>query len=172
MTYKVRTTDTHVYFLTGPFSQWHPSEFHAPLAEGGRTLRFSHAEQYMMAGKALLFGDHETLERIMDAPHPRDQKELGRAVRNFDADTWNAHAREIVYEGNLAKFNQDSDLREYLMDTGDLYLVEGAWYDRVWGVGLAWDDDRILDVNNWQGTNWLGETLMRVRAALRVDADV
>ena len=58
------------------------------------------------------------------------------------------------------------------MDTGDLYLVEGAWYDRVWGVGLAWDDDRILDVNNWQGTNWLGETLMRVRAALRVDADV
>jgi ribA/ribD-fused uncharacterized protein len=172
MTYKVRTTDSHVYFLTGPFSQWHPSEFHAPLEVGGRTLRFSHAEQYMMAGKALLFGDHETLERIMDAPHPLDQKELGRTVRNFDADTWNAHAREIVYEGNLAKFNQDSDLREYLMNTGDLYLVEGAWYDRVWGVGLAWDDDRILDVNNWQGTNWLGETLMRVRAALRADADV
>ena len=167
MTYKVRTTDTHVYFLTGPFSQWHPSEFHAPLQEGGRSLRFSHAEQYMMASKANLFGDHEILDKIMDAAHPRDQKELGRAVKNFDLATWNAHAREIVYRGNMTKFSQDGDLREYLMETGDRHLVEGAWYDPVWGVGLAWDDDRILDAANWQGTNWLGETLMRVRQDLR-----
>jgi len=131
--YKVRTTDTHVYFLTGPFSQWHPSEFMAALTPGGREMRFSHAEQYMMAGKAVLFGDHETLARIMDAPHPRDQKELGREVKDFDLATWNLHARDIVYRGNMAKFSQDGDLREYLMATGDKHLVEGAWYDRVWG---------------------------------------
>jgi predicted NAD-dependent protein-ADP-ribosyltransferase YbiA (DUF1768 family) len=65
--YKVRTTDTHVYFLTGPFSQWHPSEFMASLTPGGHLLRFSHAEQFMMAGKAVLFGDHETLAKIMSA---------------------------------------------------------------------------------------------------------
>lgn len=166
--YKVRTTDTHVYFLTGPFSQWHPSEFMAALEPGGRELRFSHAEQYMMAGKSALFGDYETLSRIMDAAHPRDQKELGRLVRGFDADAWNQHARAIVYRGNMAKFSWDTDLRDYLLATGDRHLVEGAWYDPVWGVALAWDDDRILDSVNWKGTNWLGETLMRVRQDLAV----
>lgn len=164
--YKVRTTDTHVYFLTGPFSQWHPSEFTAALEPGGSELRFSHAEQYMMAGKAVLFGDYDTLVRIMDAAHPRDQKELGRLVRGFNADAWNQHAQEIVYRGNMAKFSQDEDLRDYLLATGDRHLVEGAWYDPVWGVALAWDDDRILDTANWRGTNWLGETLMRVRRDL------
>lgn len=167
--YKVRTTDTHVYFLTGPFSQWHPSEFMASLDPDGRPMRFSHAEQYMMAGKALLFGDHDVLKRIMDAAHPRDQKELGRAVRGFDPEVWNQHAMDIVYRGNIAKFSQDEDLRDHLLATGDKHLVEGAWYDRVWGVGIAWDDDRILDATNWQGTNWLGEVLMRVRSQLRAD---
>lgn len=165
--YKVRSTDTHMYFLTGPFSQWHPSEFQACLTPGGRELRFSHAEQYMMAGKALLFGDHDTLAKIMDAGHPRDQKELGRMVSNFDPAVWNAHAQEIVYQGNLAKFSQDQDLRDYLMASGDRHLVEGAWYDRVWGVALAWNDDQILDPANWKGMNWLGECLMRVRNTLK-----
>jgi ribA/ribD-fused uncharacterized protein len=164
--YKVRTTDTHVYFLTGPFSQWHPSEFMAALTPGGREMRFSHAEQYMMAGKAMLFEDHEILAKIMDAGHPRDQKELGRMVRGFDPVIWDQNAREIVYRGNMAKFSQDDEIRDYLLATGDRHLVEGAWYDPVWGVALAWDDDRILDQTNWKGTNWLGETLMQVREAL------
>ena len=119
-----------------------------------------------MASKALLFGDHQAFEHIMAATHPRDQKELGRTVRGFDLNTWNEHARDIVYRGNLAKFSQDDDLREYLMSTDDRYLVEGAWYDTVWGVGLAWDDDQILDPVNWKGTNWLGEALMNVRTQL------
>lgn len=164
--YKVRTTETHVYFLTGPFSQWHPSEFVASLPNGGRPRRFSHAEQYMMAGKADLFGDYDTLEKIMDAGHPRDQKELGRQVKNFDQKVWGENAREIVLQGNMAKFSQDSDLREYMLATGDRILVEGAWYDPVWGVALAWDDPKILDEANWQGTNWLGQSLMKVRQEL------
>lgn len=165
--YKVRTTNTHVYFLTGPFSQWHPSEFMASLEPQGRELRFGYAEQYMMAAKALLFGDHEILAKIMDAQHPRDHKELGRKVRGFDPTKWNQHAREIVYQGNFSKFSQNSDLREYLLNTGDRHLVEGAWYDPVWGVALAWDDPQILDQANWKGTNWLGKELMRVRSSLR-----
>lgn len=165
--YKVTETDTHVYFLTGPFSQWHPSEFYAAIIPDNPVLRFSHAEQYMMAGKAALFGDWETLAKIMDTAHPRDQKDLGRQVKNFDKQTWDTHAQDIVYKGNLAKFSQDSDLREYLLATGDKHLVEGAWYDPVWGVALAWNDPQILDSQNWKGTNWLGKCLMRVRADLK-----
>lgn len=165
--YKSLTTQTHVYFLSGPFSQWHPSEFMTQLYSGGQVLRFSHAEQYMMASKADLFGDYQILKQIMDAPHPRDHKELGRQVQGFSNQVWNNHAQEIVYQGNLAKFSQDSDLREYLISTGDRHLVEGAWYDPVWGVGLAWNDPLILDSKNWKGTNWLGICLMKVREHLK-----
>ena len=164
---KTRVTDTHVYFLNGPFSQWHPSTFQARLLPDFETMLFSHAEQYMMARKSVLFDDFDTLQLIMRADTPREQKELGRQVKNFDPVKWDANARDIVYEGNLAKFSQNQDLKEYLLSSGDRYLVEGAWYDKVWGVALAWDDDKILDPANWAGTNWLGEALMLVRAKIK-----
>jgi predicted NAD-dependent protein-ADP-ribosyltransferase YbiA (DUF1768 family) len=46
--------------------------------------RFTCAEQYMMVAKALLFGDHETAERILVSDDPQAQQTLGRAVRGFD----------------------------------------------------------------------------------------
>ena len=99
--------------------------------------------------------------------NPKVQKDLGRKVRNFDPAIWNEIAREIVYDGNIAKFTSTDAFTQYLLGTDNLYLVEGAVYDAVWGVKLAWDDPKIEDPANWQGTNWLGETLMRVRTHVR-----
>ena len=116
----------------------------------------------MMAGKAALFDDAETLAEIMAVKQtskwqdaPRLCKELGRKVKNFDSAVWDSHAKEIVYSGNLAKFNQNDDLRDFLLLTGDKVLVEGAWYDAVWGVKLAWDDPSILIPPTGRGrTGW------------------
>lgn len=165
MTYKERRTATHVYFVGGPFSQWYASPFEAEIF-GRRPHKFNCCEQYMMAGKALAFGDEEVFNAIMLETNPSKQKQLGRQVRNFDPVVWDKVAREIVYEGNIAKFTSTDELKQYMLDTNDLYLVEGAWYDSVWGVKLAWDDPKIEDSANWQGTNWLGEVLMRVRDKL------
>ena len=178
--YKVKETDTHVYFLTGPFSQWFPARF--SVATFGVPLKYNCAEQYMMAQKALLFGDEAMFNAIMAVqPEPRDwksqtlfnkipkkQKELGRAVKNFDPAVWTEEvACGIVFTANIAKFGQNQVLKDILLKTGDKILVEGASYDRVWGVGLAWNDPLILDEKHWLGTNWLGKTLMRVRNALK-----
>lgn len=170
---KMSATQTHVFFLNGPFSQWHPADF---VVEGEGELvqgRFNCAEQYMMAAKAALFGDEEVRLKIMAVDQQRDWREapkahkaLGRTVRNFEPAIWDARARDIVYRGNLAKFGQNENLAKFLRDTGSKVLVEGAHYDPVWGVGLAWNDPRIIDPANWQGTNWLGEALMRVRETL------
>jgi ribA/ribD-fused uncharacterized protein len=168
MNYKERRTDTHIYFVGGPFSQWYASPFEAEILDAG-THKFNCCEQYMMAGKALAFGDEDVFNAIMLATNPRDHKALGRQVRNFDADVWNQVAREIVYEGNIAKFTSTDTFKDYLLGTDDLYMVEGAIYDAVWGVKLAWDDPKIEDPANWQGTNWLGETLMRVRSTLNTE---
>ena len=61
-----------------------------------------------------------------------------------------------------AKF-QRADLRKILLATEDRTLVEASPYDRIWGVGLAVEDSRILDERKWRGQNLLGKALMEVR---------
>lgn len=161
-----RRTNTHVYFLGGIFSQWYSCEFVASPYPSVDECNFTSAEQYMMATKALLFHDVDIYYKIMDTNNPAEQKALGRKVSNFDKHIWDCCARELVYRGNMAKFSQNTDLKQYLLDTGNRYIVEGSKYDSVWGVKLAWNDLAIEDSSNWRGTNWLGEVLMRVRENL------
>jgi ribA/ribD-fused uncharacterized protein len=52
------------------------------------------------------------------------------------------------------------------MDTGDKLIVEASPKDKIWGIGLHYTDDRIHDQSKWEGTNWLGEAIMKVRADL------
>lgn len=140
MTIKNHITDQFVFFLTNEFSQWYPSEFVS--AEG---VRFDTAEQYMMHQKALLFGDTETALKILGASTPDACKKLGREVKNFDLDIWNAHAQDIVYQGNFYKFTQNPHLYAVLMETGSREIVEAAHYDPIWGVGLRAGDPLIAD---------------------------
>ena len=129
----------------------------------------------MMAGKAALFDDAATLARIMAVQPgeasfhrtPMQQRLLGREVTPFADATWREAARAIVLRGNRARFAQNPDLRATLLATGTRTLVEGSAKDRLWGVGLAWNDPAIENPANWKGTNWLGQVLMQVREALR-----
>jgi ribA/ribD-fused uncharacterized protein len=157
---------THIFFLGGPFSQWFNSTFQGRLAPDAPLLEFNCAEQYMMAGKAWLFQDLVILQEIMASHSPREQKALGRKVANFSIQKWDAEAKNIVRRGSFYKFSQDSKLTTFILGTGAKYLVEGADYDPVWGVKLAWDDPLIEDPKNWKGTNWLGECLMDTREVI------
>jgi ribA/ribD-fused uncharacterized protein len=168
---QIRTTATHVYFYQAMYSQWFPARFTAQLrtSEMETPREFVNAEQFMMARKAVLFDDRETLDRIMDTENPSRHKKLGRAVRNFDQAVWNEHAMDAIVTGNFAKFSQNAELGEQLLATGSRTLVEGSLHDTIYGVGLYWNDDRILDEANWCGTNLLGIALMTVRARLAED---
>jgi len=145
----------------GCLSQWWP----APFTVDG--LTFPTAEHYMMWRKALLFGDHETAEQVLTAPHPQAAKSLGRQVAGFDRGLWERHRFDIVVAGNVAKFGQHPDLRQYLLGTGDRVLVEASPVDRIWGIGLAADHPHATDPARWPGMNLLGFALMEVRAILR-----
>jgi len=146
---------------TGCLSQWWPAAF---TVDG---LVYPSAEHFMMAGKALLFGDAESAARIREAPHPGAAKLLGRRVRGFCEQRWAERRFELVVTGNLAKFGQHRDLREFLAGTGDRVLVEASPRDQVWGIGLAADDERALSPERWPGLNLLGFALMEVRHRLR-----
>jgi len=151
-------TSDYILFLTNEFSQWYPSAF---TSKDG--LAFNCAEQYMMHQKALLFGDAKTAAKIMQAQTPDEQKQLGREVKGFDKDIWDAHAQDIVYRGNYYKFTQNPHLFDVLMATAPKQLVEAAHYDPVWGIGLRADDPLARDKANWKGKNWLGGTLTKLR---------
>jgi len=128
-------------------------------------VSYNSAEQYMMARKALLFGDMKSYEKIMASGSPREQKALGRTVRDFNADIWNREARDYVYTANMAKFSQNPDLKRFLLETEGL-IVEASPLDTIWGIGLDEDDPEALDRSKWKGTNWLGEVLTKVRTEL------
>ena len=62
---------------------------------------------------------------------------------------------------------ENPELKETLLKTGDLFLAEASPVDRNYGIGLEATDPAAKDPANWTGKNLLGETLMKVREALR-----
>lgn len=157
---------TFFFTQASPFSQWHPCTFVA------HERTFGCAEQYMMHGKALLFGDAETAEAILAAPHPRQHKALGRKVKPFDDAVWKREREAIVLAGNRAKFTQNPALLEVLLATKGTTLVEASPYDRIWGIGLAATDPRAQDPAQWRGQNLLGKILTQLRDELLAHAPV
>ena len=160
---EVVETERFVFFWKppAPFSQWTRSHF---VIEG---QEYTHAEQWMMAEKARLFGDEDMLARILASDDPRTQKRLGQQVRGFVQEVWFRERVTIVVRGNEAKFGQSDKLLRRLLETGDKTLVEASPIDRIWGIGLRADDPKAQDPSQWRGQNLLGEALMQVRASLR-----
>lgn len=85
---------------------------------------------------------------------PGQAKRLGKQV-SIRKD-WEHVKISIMHQIVLAKFEQNKDLQDKLLNTGDEELVEGnPWNDTFWGVCRG------------KGENNLGKILMTVRAYLR-----
>lgn len=143
------------------FSQWWISPF---VVEG---ITYKTAEHWMMAKKAELFNDQEILEKIIQANSPAEAKKLGREVRNYVDSVWLENRYEIVKQGNFHKFNQNPDLKEFLINTKERILVEASPVDSIWGIGMATDHKDINNPEKWRGLNLLGFALMEVRDELK-----
>lgn len=143
------------------FSQWFDCRFTVDSVE------YSTSEQYMMAQKALIFGDNMIYSEIMNASHPNEFKSLGRKISGFDEKIWNANKTDIVIKGNTAKFSQNPKLKDFLLGTNDRILVEASPYDKIWGIGMSAKDSGIMNPNCWQGENLLGFCLMEVRDIIK-----
>lgn len=144
----------------GEFSQWYKSSF---VCDGDT---FSTAEQYMMYKKAMIFGDTEIANRILDTPHlhPHEHKKMGRMITNFDPDRWESESMRVVVNGNFRKFTQNNDLMKMLMNTGNKEIVEASPTDRIWGIGFS-ASHAMSNTMMW-GENKLGKCLMTVRSMI------
>jgi len=87
---------------------------------------------------------------------PNIAKGKGRSVKIFSLEKWNYEKDKIMHKIVLAKFMQNADLRQKLIDTGDAILIEGNnWRDKYWGV------------YNGKGQNKLGIITMQVRKEVK-----
>lgn len=155
------------------FSNWYPSpltfsseQFMEFLGIETHDQKFENVEQGMMYGKAVLFGDMKIANKILLSNSSKEFRELGRQVKGYVEEDWSNKRYDYVKELILEKFKQNPDLLQILKSTKDLVLVEGAWYDKVWGVGIGDTDPSIQDPKLWKGQNLLGKALMEVRNIL------
>lgn len=144
------------------FSQWYESPFSCDGVD------YKTAEHYMMAEKAKLFDDDKTFTKILNANKPIEVKKLGRKIQNFKEDTWLENRFEIVRKANFLKFEQNIELKEFLLKTDNKVLVEASPVDNIWGIGLASDNPLVKQPKNWKGLNLLGFVLMSVREELKL----
>ncbi len=145
----------------GYLSQWQFSKFEVDID------KFFYAEQYMMFWKASLFKDEEIKKQILNSKDVKQIKALGRKVKNFNQEIWDKVKYSIVLNANYYKFSQNKQMRDYLLSTGNKILVEASPVDKIWGVGLAEDDERINNIYHWKGQNLLGFALMEVREEIK-----
>lgn len=154
-------TDTHVLFLRGPFSNFVTTDITY------RGYSFQTTEQAFMYAKAVEFNDEETALKLLDPfLEPWDAKKLGREVKNYNEQVWSKVRYTRMLEVNREKY-KNSSYANLLLATRDKILVECNPRDTIWGIGLAEDDSRCFNKEQWKGQNLLGEVLMQIRKELQ-----
>jgi hypothetical protein len=145
-------------------SNWTPSPFVI------HNQRFNCVEQYMMAEKAALFGDMDTYQKILSTDVPKEQQQLGRAVKNYSEPHWVQVRFSLVLRGTLEKYRQNPQLKEKLMGIDHKAIfVEASPVDKVWGIGLAADDPKAHNQSTWEGLNVLGQVVTTARDILLLE---
>ena len=131
------------------------SNFYESVFTDVRSNKWFSVEQYFQAHKCSCREDYE---RFVPYVTPREAKRLGRNIKCRS--DWDALRLRVMKRGVSYKFWQNVRLRNLLLDTGDVLLVEGnTWGDCFWGVCRG------------KGENHLGRILMALRSDyLRLEA--
>lgn len=145
----------------GYLSNWYSSPFDL---DG---IHFTSAEQYIMYKKCVLFGDQISADAILATDDTSVQQKIGRKAKGYNEDVWAGMRQLIAVRGLLAKFSQNEDLKQKLLETGDAWLVECAHSDTIWACGIRLNEDERFDTSKWRGQNLLGFALMEARSILR-----
>ena len=164
---KVSGQEVDAYFFHRPeephgyLSNWYTSPFDL---DG---MHFTSVEQYIMYRKCKIFGDEISAKAVLATEDTAAQQAIGRKAAGYIGSIWAGMRQMVVLRGLMAKFSQNEDLKQKLLDTGDAYLVECAGSDKIWACGIRLNDDKRFNAENWTGDNILGFALMEVREMLR-----
>ncbi len=111
------------------------------------------SEHYFQAQK-FCGTEYEEIIRLLDSP--MKAAEMGRNRELPLRKDWEQVKDDIMRKAVYAKFLQNSDIKNILLETGSEYIVEKTSNDYYWGCGV-----------NGTGKNMLGIILMEIRDKLK-----
>ena len=140
-----------------PLSNFYPSPF---IYEG---IHYISSEQWIQANKAKFSGDIEMYNEILCCSTSLECKILSKQIRNMNGKKWEDEAMNICLPGIRAKFHQNANAMDILINkTGTKKIVECA-SDRLWGTGMPLNDPACLDHSKWISQGILGQILECIR---------
>ncbi|HEM3468228.1 NADAR family protein [Streptococcus suis] len=139
------------YKVKDPFGEFSNFSNFGFLDDAG--LYWSTSEHYFQAQK---FASKDLREKIRLYHSPMDAAIEGRNRNNPLRDDWEDVKDDIMFYAVYQKFQQNLILKELLLSTGDLPIIEHTVNDSYWGDG-----------GDGRGKNKLGHILMKVRNKLR-----
>jgi ribA/ribD-fused uncharacterized protein len=157
------------FFWKEFLSNWQESPFQ--VNHNGLVQQYNCVEQYMMAEKARTFNDTETLNKILSTKIPKEQKDFGRNVKNYNDEVWANVRYKAVLFATVAKYDQNKDLLDKLLAIECYSFCEASPYDKVWGIGMDENHPDIGDPDKWQGQNLLGKVITGARDILKQNKD-
>jgi ribA/ribD-fused uncharacterized protein len=93
-------------------------------------------------------------------------KQLTKTLDKTVTQSWTSITTTVMHDAVLAKFNQNENLKTFLLQTGTNTLAEASPYDRYWGTGLRIGDKDAFNITKWTGANKLGHILEEIRTRL------
>lgn len=155
--------DDYIFFWGGILSNFYIT----PIIIDG--ILYNSSEQYFMKIKQETFDplNVQLGKDIMKENNPKNIKNFGRNVNNYQEDIWDQMRYNVMYKGVYEKFYQNKNLRDILLETENKILVESSPYDKVWGIGLNENEAKLIHPSKWEGKNLLGKVLMEVRKKLK-----
>jgi hypothetical protein len=131
---------------------------------------YNSAKQAIAAELAKSFNDQENLQKIMLADTPEEVSyELDDVPGDENQAKWNENIKRLLYDVNIAKFNQYPELVTRLLETKTALLGAYIPNDNLIGIGLSLDNIQSKNPINWTGQNLLGKALMDIREKFRSD---
>ena len=161
----MKVTDKYVFFWQEYFSNWAYAQGGLKIKIGDQEYKVPTSEHLFMIFKAQYFKDEESVQAILKSKTPKEAKAIGRNVKNFVPDKWDAVSSRYMTKAVTMRYEQDKKFAKMLTDKkyeGKTF-VEASPYDKIWGVGLAEDNPDIEDSSKWQGQNKLGKCLTALR---------
>jgi len=125
---------------------------------------------YYQAMKAAEFKDNEIQEKIAKAKTAKAAKALGKKVKGFVKEVWDAKRDEVMAVGVRAKFVQHPELNKKLQETEERMIGLANAREKYWGIGTSETSEKSKHPEKWAGQNKLGKLLMELRREFKHEA--
>lgn len=136
--YTPRSSKAVVFFTkNSPLS----NHYYAPFQLEGK--EFSCIEQYLAFTKAKMAQQPNLAKRAMEQKDPAEHKIILNILRKDVQERWTEQAPDVILPAVRAKFLQNEQLANFLVETHPLPIGEAS-RDTVWGIGLTLESTDVL----------------------------